>query len=182
MSILDETKSKMEAAKEHFTKELRNLRTNRANPGMLDGVMVECYGTAMRLKDLASVSVPESRQLLVSPFDAQTSGAIGKAIETTLNLQAIVEGNQVRIPIPALNEDVRKDIVKQAKKKAEEARIAIREIRRKSNETVRKQKNDGEIPEDIMKKSEKQIQEQTDKYCKDIDQLLSDKEKDILEV
>ncbi len=183
MSVPDQTKLKMQAAVDHFKTELKNLRSNRANPGMLDSVLIEVYGSQMRLKELASISVPESRQILITPFDPQTVGPIAKGIErANLNLQPIAEGNTIRINIPPMDESTRKQIAKQAKQKAEEAKIAIREIRRKNNETVRKLKADGETTEDIMKKDEKTIQEYTDKFCKEIDDLCTAKEKEILTV
>ncbi len=183
MSVENETKAKMEEALEHFKKELAHLRTGRANPSMLDSVSIEVYGTQMRLRELGSVSAPEPRQLLITPFDPQTAGSIAKSIEkANLNVQCILEGNVIRINIPALDESMRKDIVKQGKKKAEEAKISIREIRRKSNELVRKQKGDSEITEDEMKRSEKKIQELTDSKCKEVDELFSVKEKEIMTV
>lgn len=183
MSIIKETETKMKNALEHFKAELRNLRSGRANPAILDGVVVEVYGSEMKIKELAQVSVSEGRQLIVTPFDPQTAGPISKGIEkANLNLQPMLEGNLVRVPIPPLTEEIRKDTVKLGKKKAEEAKVQIREIRRKSNELVRKQKTDNDITEDLMKKFEKQIQELTDKYCKEVDNLFSEKEKDIMEV
>jgi len=183
MSLTDQTKSKMQAAVDHFKNELKNLRSNRASPSVLDGVLVEVYGAQMRLKELASVTVPESRQLLVSPFDPQTAGAIAKGIErANLNLQPIVEGSSIRINIPPMDEAMRKQIAKQGKQKAEDAKIAVRDIRRKGNEQVRKQKADGIITEDVMKKDEKAIQEFTDKFCKEIDDLYTAKEKEIMTV
>jgi ribosome recycling factor len=183
MSVLDETKAKMQAAVDHFKQELKSLRSNRANPAVLDVVQVEVYGTQMRLKDLATVSVPEARQLLVTPFDPQTAGAIGKGIErANLNLMPILEGHIIRINIPPMDEAVRKDIVKQGKKKAEDAKVVIREIRRKYNDMIRKQKNDGLVTEDVLKKTEKGIQELTDKSCKEIDDLFAAKEKEIMTV
>lgn len=183
MSVADQTKSKMQASVDHFKQELKNLRTNRANPGILDSVSVEVYGAHMRLKELANVTTPESRQLLITPFDPQTAGPIAKGIErANLNLQPILEGNVVRIHIPPMDESMRKEIVKQGKKKAEDTKITIREIRRKNNELVRKQKGDGDITEDMMKKAEKTIQEYTDQFCKEIDDLFSAKEKEILTV
>lgn len=183
MSITEQTKSKMQATVDHYKTELKNLRSNRANPGMVDGVLVEVYGSQMRLKELANVTVPESRQLLISPFDPQTAGAIAKGIErANLNLQPVVEGHSIRINVPPMDESTRKQIAKQGKQKAEDAKITIREIRRKNNELVRKQKADGIITEDVMKKDEKTIQELTDKFCKEIDDLYTAKEKEILTV
>ena len=183
MSITEQTKSKMQAAVEHFKTELKNLRTNRANPGMLDGVLVEVYGSQMRIKELANVGVPEPRQLLISPFDPQTAGAIAKGIEkANLNLQAIVEGSVIRINVPPMDESMRKQIVKQGKQKAEDAKITVRDIRRKNNELARKQKADGLLTEDVMKKEEKGIQELTDKFCKEIDDLFTAREKEIMTI
>lgn len=183
MDFAQHNKEKMQAAIDHFKQELKTLRSNRANPAILDNVVVEIYGAAMRLKELANVTTPEPRQLLISPFDPSTTHAIAKGIEkANLNLRAIVEGSVIRINIPPMDEAMRRDIVKQGKKKAEDAKIVIREIRRKNNELAKKAKADGTIAEDVMKKLEKQIQEQTDKSCKEIDDLFAAKEKEILTV
>ncbi|HSX12049.1 MAG TPA: ribosome recycling factor [Rhabdochlamydiaceae bacterium] len=183
MNLTDDTKSKMEHSLEHFKGELKKLRSGRANPSILDGVVVEVYGTQMRLKELANISSPEPRQILVNPFDPQTAPAIRKGIENAnLNLQPILEGSHVRINVPPMDESMRKEIAKQGKKKAEEAKVVIREIRRKANELARKQKADGISTEDQMKKDEKTIQELTDKYCKEIDDLFLKKEKEIMTV
>lgn len=183
MSITEESKKKMQATVEHFKNDLKNLRSNRANPGVLDVVLVEAYGATMRIKELAAVTAPEPRQLLISPFDPKMSSAIAKGIEkANLNLQPVVEGQIIRINIPPMDEMMRKQIVKQGKQKAEETKITIREIRRKNNEIVRKQKADGLLTEDAMKKEEKSIQELTDKFCKEIDDLFTAKEKEIMTV
>lgn len=183
MSVEKETETKMKDAIEHFKKELRNLRSSRANPAVLDSVVVDVYGSEMRIKDVAQVSVAESRQLVVTPYDPQTAGAIAKGIErANLNLQPMVDGGVVRVPVPPLTEEIRKDTVKLGKKKAEDTKVQIREIRRKSNDLVKKQKTDNIIAEDVQKKLEKKIQELTDKYCKDVDTLFVEKEKDIMEV
>ncbi|MCI0381634.1 MAG: ribosome recycling factor [Chlamydiae bacterium] len=182
-SISEEIKTKMNSAIQHFKDELKKLRTGRANPGILDNVMVEAYGTHMRLKELASVSAPEARQLLVTPFDPHNVGPIAKGIESAnLNLQPIKEGNMVRINIPPMDETTRKEMAKQGKKKAEEAKVTIREIRRKGNDQVKSQKSGGKITEDEVKKLEKQIQELTDKFCKEIDDLFAIKEKEIMTI
>lgn len=183
MSIENQTKQGMQQALDHFKQELKNLRSSRANPGMLDGVHVEAYGSQMRLKELANVTASEARQLLVTPFDPSTINAIAKGIEAAnLGVRPIVDGHVIRINIPPMDESLRKDIVKICKKKSEEAKVAIREVRRKNNETVKKQKTDGIIPEDAMKKLEKTIQDLTDKFCKDIDTLCAEKEKEILSI
>ncbi len=183
MSLLDDTKSKMQATLEHFKSELKSLRTNRANPGMLDGVVVEVYGAQMRIKELGSITTPEARQILITPFDPQTSAAIAKGIEkANLSLQPMVDKQVIRINVPPMDESMRKQIAKQGKQKAEEAKITIREIRRKQNELARKQKADGITTEDVMKKEEKGIQDFTDKFCKEIDDLFTAKEKEIMTV
>lgn len=183
MNVVKDIESKMKNSIEHFKIELRNLRTGRANPSVLDSVIVDVYGSDMRLKDIAQVSVSDSRQLLVSPYDPQTVGSIAKGIErANLNLMAIVDGHVVRIPVPPLTEEIRRDTVKIGKKKAEDTKVQLRDIRRKGNDLIKKQKADNEIPEDMQKKLEKQIQELTDKFCKEVDTLFSQKEKDIMEV
>src|SRR5580704_12002550 len=159
-NFTEQTKVKMHATVEHFKTELKNLRSNRANPAMFDGVTVEVYGTHMRIKELANVTVPEQRQILITPFDPQTTSAIAKGIEkANLNLQPRVEGHVIRINVPPMDEAMRKQIAKQGKQKAEDAKIVIRDIRRKNNDLVRKQKADGLMTEDVMKKEEKGIQE-----------------------
>jgi ribosome recycling factor len=183
MKVIDQIKTKMKEALEHFKTELKNLRSGRANPGVLDNVQVEAYGSFVRLKEVATVTAPEARQLLITPFDPSTAGAIAKAIEkANLNLQPILDGRSVRINVPPMDESMRKEIVKQAKKKAEDAKVVIREIRRKGNETIRKQQKDGEITEDEVKKGEKQIQDLTDQNCKEIDTLFAAKEKEVMTV
>ncbi len=183
MSITDQTKAKMQAAIEHYKHELKSLRTGRANPAILDNVFVEVYGTQVRLKELATVSAPEPRQLVINPFDRSTSSAISKGVErANLNLQPIVDGAVVRINIPPMDESTRKEMVKIGKRKAEEAKVAIRDVRKKNNELVRKQKTDGDITEDVMKKQEKAIQDFTDQFCKEVDDLMVVKEKEIMTV
>lgn len=179
-TVLDQTKSKMTAAIEHLKNELKSIRTGKANIGILDGVSVEVYGSPMRIKELASITTPEPRQILITPFDAHNVGAIGKAIEkANLGIMPIVDGNGVRIKIPPMDENMRKEMVKVCHKKREEAKVSIRNIRRDSNELARKQKVDSVITEDVMKKLEKTIQELTDKYCKEADDLSEKKEKEV---
>lgn len=183
MSVKDQTESKMKNALDHLRSDLQSIRTGRANPAILEPVMVEVYGTNMRLRDIASISTPEPRQLLITPFDANNSAAIGKAIEkANLNLQPITEGNAVRINVPPMDEALRKEMVKQVNKKKEDGKISIRNIRRESNDLVKKQKSDGDLSEDQVKKVEKEVQELTDQYCKEADEIASLKEKDILTV
>jgi ribosome recycling factor len=180
MSILDQTKAKMLATIEHFKNDLKNIRTGRANPGMVEHVMVDVYGSPMRLKDIASITTPESRQLLITPFDPQNASVIGKSIEkANIGFMPIVDGHQIRIKIPPMTEEIRKKMAKICHEEREKTKISVRNIRRDANEVVRKQKADGEIAEDMMKKLEKSIQELTDKFCKEIDDLSEKKEKEI---
>ena len=173
----------METALEHLRKELKSLRTGRANPALVEGVMVEVYGTSMRMKELANISIPEARQILITPFDPSNLQAIAKAIESAnLNLSARVEGGFVRIHIPAMDATIREKIAKECKKKGEEAKIVMRDIRRKYNEQVKKDKSTNTITEDEVKRLEKIIQEKTDKFCIEIDKACVAKEKEILEI
>ena len=173
----------MLAAIDHFKQELKSLRTNRANSSMLDSVYVEVYGASMKIRELANVTTPESRQILITPFDPQTVSAIAKGIEkANLNLQPVAEKGIVRINVPPMDESMRKEIAKRGKEHAEKAKVVIREIRRKFNDQVRKEKADGLITEDIMKKTEKAIQDFTDQFCKEIDDLFHAKEKEIMTV
>ena len=183
MDIVKQTEQKMVAALEHLKTDLKALRTNRANPGMVENVMVEAYGALSRLKDIALISAPEARQIVISPYDKSVLHAIAKGIEkANLNIQPIVDGDVVRIKIPQMDASVRQEIVKQAKKKCEESKVAIRNIRRDQNDDVKKKKSQGDIAEDQQKKLEKNIQDLTDKYCKMADEATSAKEKEILTV
>lgn len=180
MDIIDQTKAKMNAAIEHLKNELKNIRTGRANPGMLDNVFVEIYGSQMPIKKVASINSPAPRELLVTPFDSQHTGAIGKAIQNAnIGLTPIVDGNMVRIKIPQMDDNVRKEMIKLCHKRCEEAKVSIRNVRRDSNEAARKQKADGGIAEDQMKKMEKTIQDLTDKFCKEADDIAGKKEKEV---
>jgi ribosome recycling factor len=182
MHVKDDTKQKMKQAVEHLKTEYRSLRTNRVNPSMLDDLKVDMYGSLVSIKSIATVSIQE-RQLIITPFDPSAKAAIVKAISNSpLNLSAMQEQTYVRVPVPPLNEELRKEIAKQAKQKTEAAKIVVREIRRKSNETIKKQKADGLIAEDEVKKLEKIIQELTDEHCKEMDKLFQEKEKEILTV
>jgi len=180
VSILEQTKNKMIAAIEHLKNDLKNIRTGRANPGMIEGVMVEVYGSPMRIKDIASISVPDARQLLITPFDSKNASTIGKAIEkSNLGFMPIVDGTAVRIKIPPMTEEIRKKMAKICHDEKEKTKISIRNIRREGNEEARKQEKDGIIAEDMKKKIEKNIQEMTDKHCKEADDLSEKKEKEI---
>lgn len=178
-----QVKTAMQVALDHLKQELKALRTGRANSAMLDKVMVEVYGSHVKLKEVASISVPEARQILVNPFDFNNAHAIKKGIEAAnLGVNPMVDGKVIRINIPPMDETVRKQIAKQCKELGEKSKIVMREVRRKYNDMIRKQKSDGTIPEDMMKKLEKTIQELTDRFCKDIDAVTAEKEKEVMTI
>jgi ribosome recycling factor len=183
MSTENQIKVAMQAVIDHLKLELKALRTGRASSAILDRVMVEIYGSPAPLKTVANVTVPEARQILVTPFDPSTCHAIAKGIEAAnLGIHPMVDGKVVRLNVPPMDETIRKQIAKQCKELGEKTKIALREVRRKFNDLVRKQKADGTLPEDVMKKLEKTIQDLTDRFCKDADSACADKEKEIMTV
>jgi ribosome recycling factor len=184
MSHIDaQVKGAMQATLDHLKAELKTLRTGRANASILDKIHVEIYGSYMPLKAVANITVPEARQIVVTPFDHSNINAISKAIEAAnLGVNPMVDGKVVRINVPPMDEAIRKQIAKQCKDHGEKTKVSLRDVRRKFNELVRKQKADGLIPEDQMKKAEKMIQEMTDKFCKDVDATCAEKEKEIMTI
>jgi len=173
----------MNQSVEHLLDELKNIRTGRANPGLVEGVLVEVYGSSMRLADLANITAPESQQLLISPYDANNAAIIGKAIErANLGMQCITEGNIVRLIVPPMDESIRQQMAKECRKRAEDAKISIRNTRRKYNDRVREMKSAGEIAEDVMNREEKVIQKLTDDFCTKIDELSKKKEQEITSI
>ena len=156
----DNVNKEMQQAVEHLKEDLNSLRTGRANPSLIENVSVEVYGTKMRLKEVASISVIENRQLLISPYDANNVHLISKAIEmdNAIGFQPIVETSVVRVSIPPMDESIRKEMVKKCKEKKEKAKIVIREIRKKFNTISKRKKEEGEISEDDLRHDEKEIQ------------------------
>lgn len=180
MSVVDQTKSEMVAAVDHLKNELKNIRTGRANPAMVENVKIEVYGSEMRLKDIATITSPEPRQLLITPFDPSNAAMIGKGIDkANLGFKATVDAHSVRIQIPPMTKEIREQMIKVCRAKKEETKITIRHIRQKSNDLIKKQKSSGEIPEDMLKKLEKSIQELTDKYCKEVEEASEKKEQEV---
>jgi ribosome recycling factor len=186
MSVPDIMKSaeeKMKKAVEATVHEFSSIRTGRATPALLDRLQVEAYGSMVPLKQVAQVSAPDARSLQITAFDRNTVGAIRKAIETSdLGLTPNVDGNSVRLGIPPLTEDRRKDLVKVVHKKAEDGKVAIRNIRQKSNDEVKTLLKNHEITEDENKRGAEQVQKLTDRFIKEIDTLLAGKEREIMEV
>jgi len=177
--ILLETESKMESTIESMEKRFTNIRAGRANPAILDGVMVSYYGVPTPLKQLANISIPEARQLSIKPFDKGALGAIEKGIyEANIGLTPNNNGEIIILNIPALTEETRREYVKQAKGVAEDAKIALRNIRQDANNDIKKL----EVPEDDIKYGQDQVQELINKYNKIVEEKLSLKEKDLLSV
>ena len=175
-----EAREKMKKCIENYRGSLATLRTGRASPAMLNGVLVDYYGTPTPINQISSISVPEPRQLLIKPYDRNDVKNIVSAIHASdLGLNPINEGVTVRLIIPVLTEDRRREIVKQARKFAEEAKVAVRNIRRDYMDIL---KIDDSYPEDMQKRAQEDIQKVTDESTKDIDQILAEKEKEIMAI
>lgn len=180
---MDDTKIKMDKVMESLRREYVKLRTGRASLTLVDGIRVEAYGSEMPINQVGTLAVPESRTITINPWDKGLIPAIEKAImKSDLGLQPINDGKLVRINLPVPTEERRKDLVKVAKKYAEEARVAVRNVRRESNELVKKNQKDGKITEDDLKRQETEIQKTTDHYVAEVDKFLAQKEKEIMEV
>lgn len=175
---------KMAQAFSHFQDELKKVRTGRAHAGMLDGVMVEAYGTRMPLNQVANVTAPEAQMLLVTPFDPSNITAISAAIRDnqSLGFNPSDDGRVVRVPVPALTEERRKQLVKQVSEKVEEARIAMRTIRQDALKDAKRMKDVKELGEDDYKRVEKEIDALMSKVQAQIDEAFKAKEKDVLTV
>lgn len=185
--MLEQIKSTMNENMQKAIKSLQNqfsrVRTGRANANVLDGITVDYYGSPTPLKQVGQISTPEARLLQIQPFDKSIMGEIEKAIiNANLGLNPSNDGNFIRIQFPALTEDKRKDLVKQIKKMGEDAKIAIRNIRRDQNEVVKKAEKNKEITEDDVKKFSDEIQKVTDKFIAEVDSLVSTKEKELMTV
>ena len=177
------TESKMEKAINSLNSDLAAIRAGRANPAVLDKVTVEYYGVATPLAQVGTISVPEARTIIIQPWDATILGDIEKAIlKSDIGLTPNNDGKVIRLSFPPLTEERRKELVKGISKRGEEAKVAVRNIRRDALEGFKKQKKDGEITEDDLKNLETQVQKLTDRYVKDIDSMVDEKEKEILSV
>jgi len=180
--ILSEMRQKMEKTLDSLTREFKKMRTGRASVSILDGIKVECYGTQMRLNQIASISSSESRLLTIQPWDQSIIGNIEKGIlKSGLGLTPMNDGKLIRISIPPLTEERRKELAKVAKKMAEESKIIIRNHRREANEMLKELKNEGEISEDEMYKYQDKVQKTTDEFIEKTDGIRSEKENEILE-
>ncbi len=181
--VISNATSRMEKAIGAYTRELASIRAGRANASLLDRITVDYYGSPTPVNQLAGISVPEARLLVIQPYDKTILGEIEKAIlKSDLGLNPANDGSLIRIAIPALTEERRKELVKQVKKEAEEAKIAIRNIRRDANEDLKKLEKNGEITEDDLRGYSDDIQKLTDTNITKIDDITKNKEKEILDV
>lgn len=181
--IYQSIEEKMNKAIEAVEHEFTGLRTGRASVALIDGVQVEAYGSKMPLKQMATISTPDARTLMIQPFDKSAMASVEKAIlAANLGMTPNNDGKVIRLNIPPLTEDRRKDLVKMAKKMAEDGRISIRNIRRNANDEVKKTEKDNDIAEDQRDKALKHVQDITDKHIKLIDAALAKKEKDVMEI
>jgi ribosome recycling factor len=182
-AIHKQGQEKMQKAVEQVEHEFNTLRTGRASTALVDSVQVEAYGSKMPLKQMATVGTPDARTIAITPFDKNQLHPIEKAITAAnLGMNPTNDGKIIRLVIPPLTEERRKDLVKLAKKMAEEGRVAIRNVRRHCNDEIKKTEKGHEITEDDRDKATRQMQELTDKFIKEVDELLSRKEKEIMEV
>lgn len=179
--LLTEAEHKMEQAIDHVASEFSTVRTGRANPQLLQRITVDYYGSPTPLQQLASISVPEPRLLVVQPFDKSTVGDIERALQTSeLSLNPSNDGNVIRIAFPPLTEERRKDLIKLVRNMAEEGRVAVRNVRRHSKTDM--ESMHGEISDDDIRRGEDELQKLTDRYVDQIDRLLGHKESELLEV
>lgn len=178
-----EVESRMHKCVEATRNEFASIRTGRAAPALLDRLVVEAYGQPVPIKQVAGVSTPDSRTLLIAAWDKTVVPAIRKAIEKSdLGLTPNVDGSAIRLTIPPLNEERRKDLAKVVKKKAEDGRVAVRNVRHRAHDELRGQLKSGDITEDDNKRLQESLQRLTDKFVKEIDALVAAKEKEIMEV
>lgn len=162
---------------------LSKIRTGKASPAMLESVMVDYYGAPTPLQQLATVSVPEPRLLTVKPFDRSAIGDIERAIQASnLGMNPASDGMMIRLQIPELTEDRRKDLAKQAKEIGEEGKIAVRKVRQESNDVLKKEQKDGDITEDDLHKDRDEVQKLTDKFCAQVDKIVDAKHGEIMEI
>jgi ribosome recycling factor len=182
-SALKDGTDKMAKAVTHLKEDLSGIRTGRASPALLNRVMVEYYGTPVPLQQLASMSVPEPRTLMVQPFDKTAVGAIEKAILTSdLGITPGNDGNVIRLSFPPLTEERRRELVKQVHARAEDGRVAVRNVRRHHKDELEKLEKQHEISEDDLKRAEKELQKLTDQFVAEIDEIQRHKEQELMEV
>jgi len=179
--VLKEAKRKMDKVLEVMARDLSRVRTGRASVALLEGIKVDCYGTSMPLSQVASLAAPESRLLTVQPWDPTLLGEIDKAIlKSDLGLNPVNDGKVIRLPIPPLTTERRKDLVKMVKKMGEEAKVSLRNIRREANEDIKEMKKEKILTEDEVHRGQEEVQKITDEFIKKVDAQAGDKEKEIM--
>ncbi len=182
-NLTEGMREKMEKTVHNTSREMSGIRTGKASPVLLDSIRVDCWGDNLPLKQVAGISAPEARMLVVQPWDASTAPAIARAIESSdLGLRASIDGPVIRIPIPKLSEERRKDLLKLVRKLAEDGRTAVRNLRREGNDAAHKARKDGDLSEDEEKRTLDEIQKVADKSIAEIDRILKAKESEVLEV
>jgi ribosome recycling factor len=181
--VLLETEAAMEKAVDYMTHEFATVRTGKASPALVENIDVEAYGSMMKVKQLAVISTPEPRMLVIQPFDGSTTKDIERALkESKLGINPTVDGKIIRLPIPPLTEERRRDLVKSIKQMSEEARVRVRSVRRDGMDQMKKLQKDGKITEDDLEQYEKDIQKMTDGSVGKIDEAVAAKEADIMKV
>ena len=182
-TILNDASGRMQKAIDHLEEELLNVRAGKASPNALNGVMVDYFGSQVPVSGAASVTVPDAKTILIQPWDKNMLRAIENAIiDSNIGLTPSNNGEQIRLSIPPLTEERRKDLTKQVRKYAEDSKVAVRNIRRDAVDYVKKAQKKGELTEDDQKKAEKDIQDLTDKHVKKIDEMCAKKEKELMEI
>ncbi|MBP1045531.1 ribosome recycling factor [Enterococcus sp. BWM-S5] len=182
-ATLATAQEKMEKAEQNLQRELGQIRAGRANASLLDRITVEYYGAPTPVNQLASITIPEARILMITPFDKNSIGDIEKALQSSdIGISPTNDGNVIRLVIPQLTEERRRELTKDVKKEAENAKVAVRNIRRDAMDDLKKQQKNGDITEDDLRNLEKDVQKITDDSVKNIDQITADKEKELLDV
>lgn len=181
--VIQDSESRMKKSIEHLVSDLATLRAGRANPAMLDRISVKYYGQMTPLKQIANITVPEARMLIIQPWDRSSIAEIEKAImKSDLGITPANDGSVIRLAIPPMTEQRRKELVKSTKKMGEEAKVAVRNIRREANDMLKALEKEKQISEDECKKGQDSVQKATDKGVKEIDNILAAKEKEIMEI
>jgi len=181
--VLDDTEERMKKTVEFFRKDLATLRAGRATPALVEKIMVDYYGTPTPIQQLASISVPEPRLLVVQPWDKTQVAAVEKAIaKSDLGIHPQSDGNVIRLVIPQLTEERRNELVRLIRKKAEEERVVLRNLRREANDLLKEAAKEGEISEDERDRALSEVQKLTDRYVAEVDKVLKAKEKELMEV
>lgn len=182
-SVIKQTEEKMKKSLGALDEEFNTLRTGRASPALFDKIRVEYYGNQTPLNQVATISAPEARLVVIQPWDKSIIGGIEKAIQKSeLSVNPSNDGKVIRINIPPLTEERRKEFVKVARNMAEQARVSIRNVRREANDELKKSQKDGDLSEDDLKRAEDDVQRLTDRYVEEVNSRLDAKEKEILEI